>query len=358
VISLSTGLPGHGKTLCTIERVERLRLETGRPVFYKRKDPDIINDYGIEGLSLPWQPLEDVAKWFDAPAGAIIVIDECQRLFEKRPQSSKVPAYVSRLETHRHSGFDLFLITQDAKNLDAHARRLVEEHHHYQRLYGTQRVKIYKWQHVQDPSRPADRNMAQTVTAAYNPKFFGVYKSAEVHTVKARLPWKWIAVVVFAFIIMPAVAFGVFRWFGASVEETVATDTGAVEGSSSSELPTMRPAVATWSPESLVPRVNAWPWSAPFYDKDAPQRNAPRITGCLSMRVGHEHICKCSNGQGDAQVTLQQCRDYLAGKHYDPARPYVDVKAENIQRLESATGDVQQIASGDSQGVTRAPSAF
>jgi zona occludens toxin len=336
MITVTTGLPGHGKTLYTIELVEKLRVETGRPVYYKRKES--VDDYGIEGLTLDWLPMPDPQKWYELPAGSIIVIDECQRLFVKRSQTSAPPPYVSKLETHRHNGHDLFLITQDAKNIDHHARRLIEVHRHTQRLYGTQKRRIYTWQKCRDPDRKADLAEAQTELGRLNPKFFGVYKSAEVHTVKRRLPWKWIAAAVVGLVVMPLLAFRVVSWFTGETRDMTRraagqeVESGVPQNGAATDT---RPPTSSWATERFVPRVASWPWSAPFYDEGTKERNPPRVIGCLSIELPTRTICKCSNGQGDAGVPQAVCFQYIAGMHYDPLRRTEDLKAHNVAYLEA-----------------------
>ena len=361
MITITTGLPGHGKTLYTIEAVERLRQESGRPVYYKRKDGP--GDYGIDELQLPWLPLADATKWFELPAGSIIVIDECQRLFVKRPQSGQVPDYVSKLETHRHDGFDLFLITQDAKNIDAHARRLIEQHWHVQRLYGTERFRLYTWQACHDPTRKADLALAQTSVSKLNSKFYSAYKSAEVHTVKRRLPWKWIAAVVVGFVVIPLIAIRVFAWFHTETVETLAGEAqpppGVLEEGEQPQ-PVGRRALATWEAQAFVPRVDGWLWSAPFYDEVRPKLHARRVVGCMLLEFRNRTICKCSDGQGDAGLDTRACREWIAGHRYDPARPYEDLKAANVAYLEASSRSLSSKDSGAPEqsaqsGVVRGP---
>jgi len=103
-IELQTGLPGHCKTLYTLDRIEALRKKSGRPVFY--------NGIAINKDKLPeWQEIE-ADKWYTAPPESIVVIDEAQRIFRPRPAGSQVPKHESELETHRHGGIDLVLMTQ------------------------------------------------------------------------------------------------------------------------------------------------------------------------------------------------------------------------------------------------------
>lgn len=176
MITLSTGLPGAGKTLYTIAFVKALSEREQRPVFYS----------GIKDLALPWHEI-DAEKWIDCPDGAIIVIDECQRLFRPRGNGAAVPPWVSKLETHRHQGIDIFLVTQHPMLIDANVRRLTERHFHVSRRFGMQRATILEFQSCKDQplAKLAD---AQRQQWAYPKEVFAYYKSAEVHTVKRRLP--------------------------------------------------------------------------------------------------------------------------------------------------------------------------
>ena len=52
MLHVITGLPGNGKTLFTLDYVEKLRKQSGRPVYYS----------SIPELSLPWELLDDPKK--------------------------------------------------------------------------------------------------------------------------------------------------------------------------------------------------------------------------------------------------------------------------------------------------------
>lgn len=176
MITLATGLPGAGKTLYTIAFVKALSEREQRPVFYS----------GIKDLALPWHEI-DAEKWIDCPDGAIIVIDECQRLFRPRGNGAAVPPWVSKLETHRHQGIDIFLVTQHPMLIDANVRRLTERHFHVSRRFGMHRATILEFQSCKDQplAKLAD---AQRHQWSYPKEAFAYYKSAEVHTVKRRVP--------------------------------------------------------------------------------------------------------------------------------------------------------------------------
>lgn len=98
MLYLITGVPGSGKTLKMIsDLMTRVDLKN-RPIYIE----------GIEEVKkdvIPYLPIpegESMQTWHKwAPTGAILVIDECQRVFRPRPSGSKVPDYVVELETHR-----------------------------------------------------------------------------------------------------------------------------------------------------------------------------------------------------------------------------------------------------------------
>ena len=145
MIVLITGLPGNGKTLYALDWVKRKADKEQRPVFYAR----------IKGLTLPWT-LIDPFEWDKCPANAIVVIDEVQQandptdpkspsLFGVRQRGAVVPPWAAALETHRHKGIDLVLITQDPMLMDVHDRKLVGMHFHVKRVFGLQRATVHEF---------------------------------------------------------------------------------------------------------------------------------------------------------------------------------------------------------------------
>lgn len=184
MIGAYTGLPGSGKTLKLITDVIVPGKLAGRPIYV----------YGIDSLSddLGCIPLDDPQKWFDCPDGAIICIDEAQKVFRPRPAGSPVPDYVSAGELHRHKGHDLYLTAQAPMLLDAHMRRLVGMHQHLVRVWGLQSSTVYQWDEMQnDPQDRISRKMSQKSRFTFPKKNFTLYKSAEIHTHKRRLP-RWL----------------------------------------------------------------------------------------------------------------------------------------------------------------------
>ena len=184
MIELITGTPGSGKTLYAISQIKAKAEKENRPVFYS----------GISELTLSWSEI-DPEKWFEAPANSIVVIDECQKVFRPRSFGGQVPQYVSELETHRHKGIDLVFITQHPMLVDSNIRRLVGRHFHVSRRFGMHRASIFEYESCKD--QPLTK--VDSATARHEWSFpkeaFSYYKSAEVHTVKRRIPAKFYVVV-------------------------------------------------------------------------------------------------------------------------------------------------------------------
>lgn len=108
MLYLITGVPGSGKTLKMISDLMTRDDLKNRPL-YLDGIPEVDGQI-IPNLPIPeGETMQTWHKW--APTGAILVIDECQRVFRPRPSGSKVPDYVAELETHRHKGIDIFIDT-------------------------------------------------------------------------------------------------------------------------------------------------------------------------------------------------------------------------------------------------------
>lgn len=137
MITLITGLPGAGKTTYAMSMLKKVQDR-------------IVCFSGIpltdEGKALGWLEVE---KWTDSPEGALVVIDEAQRLFRPTQAGKAIPKDVEDLETHRHWGYDVILITQQPMLIHANIRVLVGRHIHIRRdKYG--RLFEYEWPEIAD----------------------------------------------------------------------------------------------------------------------------------------------------------------------------------------------------------------
>ena len=178
MLYLITGVPGSGKTLKMISDLMTREDLKNRPL-YLEGIPEVKEDV-IPHFPIPeGESMQTWHKW--APTGAILVIDECQRVFRPRPSGSKVPDYVAELETHRHKGIDIFLLTQHPRLIDANVRNLIGHHCHISKTnLGVRRM--VEWNACGDPQNR--KSIAEGVKSVYtlDKRAFGVYKSAEEHT--------------------------------------------------------------------------------------------------------------------------------------------------------------------------------
>jgi zona occludens toxin len=197
-ITLITGLPGHGKTLYTLARFKGEAEKAGRTVFQCAGQPDPSKregekrSAGINGLKLPW-PEIDPMRWWEAPPGSIVVIDEAQVVFPVRGRGEP-PEWIQRLSTHRHLGIDIVLITQGPMLLDSFVRQLVDRHFHVVRKFGTHFATVHEYANgCRDQVLKSRGTDSIRHEWRYPKEVFEWYTSAEVHTVKRRVPMKvWV----------------------------------------------------------------------------------------------------------------------------------------------------------------------
>ncbi|TDP40694.1 zonular occludens toxin Zot [Idiomarina aquatica] len=142
----------------------------------------------IRQFKLDWKDFPDPTQWPHLPPHSIIVVDECQRWFPPRPVGAKVPNHVSQFETHRHKGLDIHLVTQDAKLLDSHVRRLVGRHIHFHNPLASKRISRMENDKAFDPADFHQRKNATKSVKKRDSSFYGLYWSADVHTHKRRFP--------------------------------------------------------------------------------------------------------------------------------------------------------------------------
>ena len=183
MLGLYTGAPGAGKTLKMLND-HLAHADGSRPIYV----------YGVEGLvpSDKWFPLDDPKDWAKCPHGSIVLVDEAQSVFRPRRPGDPLPDYVSAAETHRHLGIDLYMTTQYPMLIDAHLRRLVSDHQHLVNVWGLKsRSSVFAWDEAQDdPKDPRARKLARKFMFSYPKSVYDLYKSAQVHTKKPRVP-KW-----------------------------------------------------------------------------------------------------------------------------------------------------------------------
>ncbi|CAN5673752.1 hypothetical protein BH11PSE12_BH11PSE12_27150 [soil metagenome] len=285
MINLITGLPGNGKTLYALSLIKNISEKDSRPVFYS----------GITDLKLPWTEINP-EKWFEAPPGSIVVIDECQRVFRPRTISKDVPDYVAQLETHRHLGIDLYLITQHPMLADSAIRRLVGNHRHVVRTFGTQRATIHEWGSVKDTcDKTSGRSDSIKHKWGYDKKAFDYYKSAELHTVKRNIPARLYFLIGAPFLIALAVLY-MWKFTDKQIHpkgekdllnQPISSVPPALSSASSGKAISYKNAVedAKQYVFAQTARVDGLPHTAPKYDEITAPTVAPVPVGCMATKT-------------------------------------------------------------------------
>lgn len=305
MITLGTGLPGNGKTLFMLWYLQQKAKRETREVYY----------YNIKGLNIEalgnWQEC-DPLKWFDLPHGSIVVIDECQDIFGKKPNGATLPEHYTKLNTHRHLGIDLFLISQHPGLLDNSVRLLVGQHFHSIRKFGLERATIYEWSSCNAaPQLASSHKNAVTLKWAFPKEVYTWYKSAEVHTVKKSIPMKLVLALLFVVAVPSLGYYALDRFQKRGVEQSEAAQApvalsaapGAVRPGGTAgavlgyEDPVADAQQFLWE---RTPRLEGLPETAPRYDQLTQAVRVPIPAICIqkgSVRDGDEITCKCFSQQ-------------------------------------------------------------
>jgi len=350
-ISLLTGVPGNGKTLRAVWYIDKA-IKAKEEVFFSN-----LNGLNIDGVN----DFPDPTRWEELPAGSILVVDEAQRFF--RAGTGAVPDYIKAMETVRHSGIRLILITQSPALVHANIRALVGLHEHLVRQNGKESATVYRRSRVIDNVR-SERALASEDSEVWMfPKAcYAMYKSAEVHTITRTIPSKHKrAAVMFA---VAAAIFGVVAWKMREATQTPAQDSAAVPSAraggaaAGSRRDTSGPRYAspTDYAKAHLPRFATMPWTAEIYDDSSPT-GQPELYCMSSLPTAsdmREPSCTCLTDQGTKyDISQGECRRVARyGVPYNPykqeSRPeFAAPPGQDLQRDAVTTASV--ISRGENQ---------
>lgn len=365
MIELITGLPGNGKTLYTISYVKAKAEKENRAVFY----------HGIPELTLNWQKLEDPRDWMKCPPGSIIVLDEAQQTFRNRSMGSVPPEFVQALETHRHLGMDLVMITQHPALIDPAVRRLAGSHRHMVRIWGMEASTVHQWASVKDNCDKA-RSDSEKSKWAFDKSVYGYYKSAEVHTMKRTIPARvkllGVLVVLFALAVWQVVSF---------VSKKASKAAPVLEASAPAAAPgqVSIPAVPSGVPASPgqvsrvdpvadaqayvykeTARVAGLPQTAPKYDQLTAPTRVPVPAMCIikgNIHRGSDVSCRCFTQQATPlDVPFNMCVSFARQgffQDFDPDRDRKESESREQSAAVLASSPVGRDPYRDPDNVTR-----
>ncbi|TAN71679.1 MAG: hypothetical protein EPN17_00665 [Methylobacter sp.] len=243
--------------------------------------------------------VEDWPEW--ATVGALIIIDEVQRIWRPRSAGSTVPPEISALETHRHKGIDFWLISQSPSLLDMNIRRLVGRHIH---LVSSWRGRT---QHEWAECKQSTSSTSDAISRPYVMKksVFTKFKSSSLHTKLEKRPPLAIYVI--------AICLVVLAWIGHSIYKRHATPDLPVESlpvdsskPQSQPLPnnlntTVEGAIPVKHSSvpagafDFTPRVKSRAETAPAYDGMLKIQSVPFPETCSAWTTETEKHCSLSN---------------------------------------------------------------
>jgi zona occludens toxin len=328
MITLITGAPGSGKTLYCVDKL--LQSLVGATVSGEDDNGAVLQIEriiysNISGLALPHVLVDRVWLEFlhvNRTPGCVVAYDEVQRVWPNRPTGSKKPPAVEYLETHRHDGIDLILLTQNPQLLDPAVRALVGRHLHVRKLAALPTALIYEWDACS--SALNFKNAFKKTSYIYSRKAFRLYQSARLHTQQTRsLP----SVLWLAFFGLGASAYLIPNFFNRLAERAKPASSPAASPavSSSSNAPgsegdrrlflsSASAPSAAMSPSDYVatlqPRYLGLPHTASRYDGITVPSTAPVPAACIASK---SQGCICYS-QTATRLAVPQttCRDIVA----------------------------------------------
>lgn len=322
-ITVITAIPGSFKTTRAVWWIKQA-IAAGEMVY-------VCN---LNGLKVPGvMPFEDPTKWRDLPAGSVLVVDEAQTFFRAR-RGGEPPKYITDMETIRHQGVRLILITQRISYLDSHLRGLVGLHEHMMRDDGDPYATIVR---ANTCIENTDELVKRKTAAHYDhekwtpdPSLFADFESAQVHTVKRVIKSKYkrgalmmaAALLLFGGVFYSVFADGSSKSEGGDPAMTApsAPPSGvyASRGSGSGDEP---PLTTEEYLERLVPRMVEAPYSAPIFDER--EALAQPELYCMSSESidGGAGSCTCLTEQGTRyRVEPDTC--ISIARHGAPYNPF------------------------------------
>lgn len=322
MITLITGVPGAGKTLFTVANILKVAVDLNEKLKAKGEPERRIFVEGIPDLVLPYEePLGDIREWHKwLPDGALLIIDEIQRFWRPAGSGQAIPEDIAALETHRHSGTDIVVMTQHPMLLHRNVRNLVGKHILIRRTALGKHV----YEFSECSTNHSWKGSLTNYGWSYPKEAFKWYKSATIHqAVKFRLPAAIWFLVASVLLIVGAVGFLFHQGFlGQSFiavgDDEKQTDIKEVknppmpknqtqqqvEHSQQSKKDEIAALIEKDPVEAFTPVIPDRPETAPAFRDLREVRNLPRLAGCIK----NDDDCRCYTEQGtQIRLSKQQC---------------------------------------------------
>lgn len=328
MIYLRTGKPGSGKTLRTVQEAMKAVSE-GREV-YALNVRDL--DYEFTGIK-PF-PFDHLDKWQELPTGSMLIVDEVQKYLQPCPPNTRQPDWIEALTRNRHYGIDLHLITQHPRLINYYVRELVNYHEHVVRIDGgAGAARVYGSEGLMSITPRGIVNDAEFRLWKYPTELYGVYKSADAHTVKRYVPQRLKVLVAGALLVVVGLGFAAWAMSGISGDE-VASEPERVEpitvpAPERQPVPVPVERVTDHARSGYsnaleyavlhTPLVDGMPWTAPAYAHR--QVVAEPEIYCVIFHSQPAERCTCMSDQGTRlHVEPALCRTIALDGVYNPYR--------------------------------------
>lgn len=350
-----------------INQLYKITLAKFLPVHQIYSD---INGLKIDGI-LPLPSLD----WRETPLGSIMYIDEVRKkppykYVTKTPSTD--PIIIDMAEV-RHYDKDVYLISQDAEDLNVSLRQLLDKLYFIKRpAQKPQACSLYVFdKFVGRPRAAADsqrdpKPYVEHQLIIYKKKYFKMYKSASSHTsVKWNLNWKVFAYAIFTLSLMAAAMYGanqipIFAQFSDTFKQ--------MSGSSPTSLTDIaKPKVTQQTTQSTTGTTTQTDHSQSAsevqatsqdqeqtkykYDINNPYdqnyeiyyeiQQRPRLAGCIISK----RTCSCYTQQATKiDMSQNDCKRYMSG---DKPFDYFTKEQERHQTQERPTAS--PVATGQQQ---------
>lgn len=325
MITLITGGPGTGKTAWTLNEILKLQKVEDRPLFV----------HGIRQLKIPHTPIYCKSKLCDLcqsqeieegalyvenwpdwkEPGALIVIDEVQRIWRPRAGSTPPHQSVSMLETHRHYGLDFWMVSQGPHLFDAFIRPLVGRHIHLMAQWNGRQQFEWAECHQQLTSRGDAVKRPYTLPK----RVFDLYHSAEVHTKQPkRIPMAVYGLA--GSLVLLAVVLGVIYTKFSDPQHFVPENMRPPEpvaGQAPVAIAanTPYPSNQAQAFPDFTPEQPGLAESAPAYRHLVQVKAAPLLAGCVRSKTK----CRCFTAQATTYNTSEAfCNEVIKGNYFNP----------------------------------------
>ncbi len=334
MITLFTGMPGAGKTAAMIDLLRELAKD--RPVFVHfdpserlRPEQKLLH----ETLQLPHQPVL-ASNWHnEVPDGGILVIDEAQGCWRPRGPAAKVPEAIAALETHRHSGVDIFITTQAPRLIDSNVRGLVGRHVHI-RDTGWLGRWWYEWPETNEGVAWKSCPVKKRYTL---PKqVFQLYTSANEHHKPVRATPKTLLLVAVLLACLGVLVWMIARSLSNHTAPQIKPEPAPVAAAApgpqlAAQAKAPPPAEAPLADERVdfIPRISDRPWTAPAYDHLRKVVRLPVITGAICINAD----CTCYNGREKLMdVASEQCHQWAKDRPFNPYVASADADTREVSK--------------------------